>query len=74
MKSKNTVKNEISATKVSRINLEDAVATAQWLQTRHEWEKHIDFLRRWIGKKVTRKELDFSIDWYERIYGKYKTK
>ena len=64
----------IKMKKTKRIKLEDAVATAQWLQTRHEWEKHIDFIRRWIGKKITKNELKTAIDWYERIYGKYKPK
>lgn len=54
--------------------MEDAIATAQWLQTKHEWEKHIEFIRRWVGKELTTNELDYAIQWYERIYGKYEIK
>ena len=58
---------------INRRNLEDAVKTAQWLQTKHEWEKHIEFIRTRIGTKVLREDLDNSVAWYERIFGKLST-
>jgi len=60
--------------KITRINIEDAVATAQWVQTKHEWEKHIEFVRRHVNKKVIQQDLDIAIEWYERIFGEYKPK
>ena len=54
--------------------MEDAVATAQWLATKQEWEKHIEFIKRHLNEKITQEDLDDSIQWYERIFGKYLIK
>lgn len=34
-----------------------------------EWKKHIDFIKRWVGKELPFSELDNAVNWYVRIFG-----